>query len=62
MRSWSTLARRASRGSSLALGVGGLVAASLIDTGFGFGYFQVQHIGATSWYVMATLRENPLRL
>jgi hypothetical protein len=47
----------------VALGVGGLVAAtSLIDTGFGFGYFQVQHVGATAWYVMAALRHNPLRL
>ena len=47
----------------VSLGVGGLVAAtSLIDTGFGFGYFQVQHIGATAWYVMAALREDPLRL
>ena len=46
-----------------ALGVGGLVAAtSLIDTGFGFGYFQVQHVGATSWYLMATLDHNPMRL
>ncbi len=46
-----------------ALGVGGLVAAtSLIDTGFGFGYFQVQHIGATAWYVMAAQRHNPMRL
>jgi hypothetical protein len=46
-----------------ALGVGGLVAAtSLIDTGFGFGYFQVQHVGATAWYVMASLRHNPMRL
>lgn len=45
------------------LGVGGIVAAtSLIDTGFGFGYFQVQHTGATSWYVMAALRHNPMRL
>lgn len=45
------------------LGVGGLVAAtSLIDTGFGFGYFQVQHIGATAWYVMAALGHNPMRL
>ncbi len=44
------------------LGIGGLVAAtSLIDTGFGFGYFQVQHVGATAWYVMAALGHNPLR-
>jgi len=46
-----------------ALGVGGLVAAtSLIDSGFGFGYFQVQHVGATAWYVLAALSHNPLRL
>jgi len=39
---------------------GGLVAASSpLDTGFGFGYFQVQHVGATSWYVMAALATNP---
>jgi len=38
----------------------GLVAASsLIDSGFGFGYFQVQHVGATSWYVMGALGTNP---
>lgn len=46
-----------------ALGVGGLVAStSLIDSGFGFGYFQVQHVGATAWYVMASLKHNPMRL
>jgi hypothetical protein len=40
----------------------GIVAASsLIDSGFGFGYFQVQHVGATSWYVMADRRVNPMR-
>lgn len=45
------------------LSVGGLVAAtSLIDSGFGFGYFQVQHVGATAWYVMAALDHNPMRL
>ncbi|WP_235521066.1 Tat pathway signal sequence domain protein [Cellulomonas sp. Leaf395] len=42
---------------------GGIVAASsLLDTGFGFGYFQVQHVGATSWFVFADTRTNPLRL
>lgn len=41
---------------------GGLVAASsLIDTGFGFGYFPVQHVGATAWATMAALRMNPYR-
>ncbi|WP_237770225.1 hypothetical protein [Ornithinimicrobium sp. CNJ-824] len=45
------------------LGVGGVVAASsLIDSGFGFGYFQVQHVGATAWYVMAELGVNPMLL
>ncbi|GCE77168.1 Tat pathway signal sequence domain protein [Cellulomonas biazotea] len=40
---------------------GGVVAASsLLDTGFGFGYFQVQHVGATSWFVYAATRSNPL--
>jgi len=41
---------------------GGVVAASsLLDTGFGFGYFQVQHVGATSWYVFAATGTNPMR-
>ena len=42
---------------------GGVVAASsLLDSGFGFGYFQVQHVGATSWYVMAAVGANPLQV
>lgn len=41
---------------------GGIVAASsLLDSGFGYGYFQVQHTGATSWYVMAEKGYNPLQ-
>ncbi len=41
---------------------GGVVAASsLIDSGFGFGYFQVQHVGATSWYLLAAAGANPLQ-
>jgi len=41
---------------------GGVVAASsLLDTGFGFGYFQVQHVGATSWFLLASNRANPMR-
>lgn len=44
------------------LGFGGVVAASsLLDSGFGFGYFQVQHVGATAWYVMAELGANPMQ-
>lgn len=45
------------------LAPGGLVAASsLIDSGFGFGYFQIKHVGATAWYVMAELGVNPMKL
>ena len=41
---------------------GGVVAASsLLDTGFGFGYFQVQHVGATSWFLMGSAGANPMR-
>lgn len=41
---------------------GGIVAASsLLDSGFGYGYFQVQHVGATAWYIMAERRYNPMR-
>lgn len=45
-----------------AAATGGVVAASsLLDTGFGFGYFQVQHVGATSWFLFASTRTNPMR-
>lgn len=41
---------------------GGVVAASsLLDSGFGFGYFQVQHVGATSWYMFGATGTNPMR-
>ncbi len=41
---------------------GGIVAASSpLNTGFGFGYYQHLHVGATSWYVMAGTRTNPYR-
>ena len=41
-------------------GDGGIVAASSpMDTGFGFGYYPNLHIGATSWFVMASLNVNP---
>ncbi|TKV58778.1 Tat pathway signal sequence domain protein [Nakamurella flava] len=49
-------------GADLPAGGGVVAATSLIDTGFNFGYFRVQHVGATSWYVMAARRVNPLRL
>lgn len=41
---------------------GGIVAASSpLNTGFGFGYFQNLHVGATAWYVMAASNTNPYR-
>ncbi len=48
-------------GAPLPAGGGVVAASSLIDTGFGFGYFRVQHVGATSWYLMAAARANPLQ-
>jgi hypothetical protein len=41
---------------------GGIVAASSpLQTGFGFGYYQHLHVGATSWYVFAATGTNPYR-
>ncbi|MEU7901874.1 hypothetical protein [Actinoplanes sp. NPDC049118] len=38
----------------------GIVAAtSALDTGFAFGYFTRQHVGATSWFLMAGQNFNP---
>lgn len=48
-------------GQPLADGGGVVAASSLIDSGFGFGYFRVQHVGATSWYLMAAARSNPMQ-
>jgi hypothetical protein len=40
----------------------GIVAAtSALDTGFDFGYFPRQHVGATSWFLMAGQNFNPFR-
>ena len=40
---------------------GVVAASSAFDTGFAFGYFQRQHVGATSWFVMAGQGFNPYR-
>lgn len=41
----------------------GLVAATgNLDTGFGYGYFPNQHIGATGWYLIALESGNPFQL
>ena len=40
----------------------GIVAASsAFDTGFAFGYFQRQHVGASSRFLMAAQNFNPYR-
>jgi hypothetical protein len=49
-------------GRALPAASGIVAASSLIDTGFGFGYFQVQHVGATGWYLLAAREANPFRL
>ncbi|WP_214107227.1 hypothetical protein [Acrocarpospora catenulata] len=48
-------------GPTLPARSGVVAASSAFDTGFGFGYFQNQHVGATSWYLMAALGTNPYR-
>ncbi|GIH28606.1 hypothetical protein Aph01nite_69160 [Acrocarpospora phusangensis] len=48
-------------GTALPARSGVVAASSAFDTGFGFGYFQNQHVGATSWYLMAALGTNPYR-
>ncbi|MFC8922237.1 Tat pathway signal sequence domain protein [Cellulosimicrobium sp. NPDC057127] len=49
-------------GAPLPARAGVVAASSLLDTGFGFGYFPVQHVGATAWYVMAAAGANPLQV
>lgn len=49
-------------GTALPERSGVVAASSLLDTGFGFGYFQVQHVGATAWYLMAAAGANPLQV
>ncbi|GAA1975036.1 hypothetical protein GCM10009718_08880 [Isoptericola halotolerans] len=49
-------------GRALPARSGVVAATSLVDTGFGFGYFQVQHTGATAWYLMAAAGANPLQV
>ena len=40
----------------------GIVAATnAFDTGFGFGYFPRQHVGATAWFLLAAQQFNPCR-
>ena len=49
-------------GQPLPAGGGVVSASSAFDTGFGFGYFQRQHVGATSWFLIAATGTNPYRI
>jgi len=49
-------------GQSITPGTGLTASTSPLNTGFGFNYFPFLHIGATSWYVMGALANNPMRL
>jgi hypothetical protein len=48
-------------GTPLPARSGVVAATSAFDTGFAFGYFQRQHVGATSWFLMAAQNVNPYR-
>lgn len=49
-------------GQPLIVGQGLTASTSPLNTGFGFNYFPLLHIGATSWYLMGAQANNPLRL
>jgi hypothetical protein len=48
-------------GTVLPANSGIVAASSAFDTGFLFGYFQRQHVGATAWFLMASLGFNPFQ-
>lgn len=49
-------------GQVLVVGQGLTAATSPLNTGFGFNYLPLLHIGATSWYVIGAQGNNPMRL
>ena len=49
-------------GQALAANQGLTAATSPLNTGFGFNYLPLLHIGATAWYVMGALANNPMQL
>src|SRR5581483_4472400 len=55
-------AGQAVNGQPLVVGQGLTAATSNLNTGFGFNYLPLLHIGATSWYVMGAQGNNPMRL
>ncbi|MGA5303013.1 hypothetical protein ACPCHT_24000 [Nucisporomicrobium flavum] len=46
-------------GTPLPAASGIVAATSSLETGFGFGYFDRQHVGTTSWFLMAAQNFNP---
>ena len=49
-------------GKPLVVGQGLTAATSNLNTGFGFNYLPLLHIGATSWYVIGAQGNNPMRV
>lgn len=49
-------------GQPLVANQGLTASTSPLNTGFGFNYFPLLHIGATSWYVIGALANNPMQL
>ncbi|HTV82232.1 MAG TPA: hypothetical protein VME18_06245 [Acidobacteriaceae bacterium] len=48
-------------GEPIAQGEGLLASTSLMDTGFGYTYGPLLHVGATGWYLLAALGGNPFQ-
>ena len=49
-------------GSAMPDGLGIVAASDPLNTGFGFSYFPVLHIGATSWFLIGAQSGNPYHL
>jgi hypothetical protein len=48
-------------GATIPLGEGLVASTSVMDTGFGYTYGPSLHIGATGWYLIASVGGNPFR-
>ena len=48
--------------SAIPLGLGLVASSSVMDTGFGYTYGPSLHIGATGWFLLASLAANPFQL
>ena len=49
-------------GKAIPVGLGLVASSSVMDTGFGYTYGPSLHIGATGWFLLATLAANPFQL